>query len=412
MVRMQRKGNRGCVFVPLEFVRYSLLFLLIGLMAFSSHPTIVGISHASGISHGSILSKYINPVFVLLAIMCLTNKSFLKCKTFLFSGAVVFFIFLYYLITVASFGKDLMLEDARAILLSLLAMVIGWQLNFDRKKLYRVLLAYAGLVLYVGLMQVITNIGGFVILDLYKSDNKNALGVMLSTSAIIFVFVRLNWNGVGWVRFVSLVAAFLTILVLLTIRARTATLSCGLILLYVFFERYKKRNLGIHLIIGVALIAILYIIMPEFAKEYIHNSFFQHFEDQDITTNRLSRNEAGLRFISQHFWVGNLNANATLYWIHNYPLEKMYKYGIIFSFPILLIYLYLLIVSIKKSAKADNRNIDNIGFYLLLVPYIVSMAEPTFPFGPGTATIFNFIVFGNSLRKNHDEYEYHYHRLW
>lgn len=386
-----------------KYARYGVLLLLIGLMAISSHPYIVDLSDESGITNGTVLSKYINLVFSVLFIMCLTNFSFLKCKTLMISGAVFFFIILYYLITFSFFGTDKMLEDARAILISLLAILIGWQLNFGKKELYVVLLAYAGLVLYVGLMQVIVNIGGFEILDLYESDHKNALGVMLSTSVIIFLFVGLNWQEIGWARFVFFVAALVTIVVILTIRARASTIGCVIVLLYVFFARYKKRNFVIYLIVGIVLIVILYNVIPDAVKDYVYNSFYQNYENDDVTSDRLNRNRAALRFLSQHFWLGNLNVYTNLDWIHNYPLEKMYKYGFIFSFPILVLYLFLLAVSFFKSVKADNRNIYCIGCYLLLVPYIVSMAEPTLPFGPGTATIFNFIFFGIFLRKIYDE---------
>lgn len=385
-----------------KYACYGMLLLLIGLMAISSHPSIVDLTDDSEITNGTILSKYIVPVFSILFIMCLTNISFLKSKTLIFSGIVIFFIFLYYLITFSFFGTKNMLGDARAILISLFAMVIGWQLDFEKKELYIVLLVYAGLVLYVGLMQVIVNIGGFEILDLYESDHKNALGVMLSTSVIIFIFVGLNWQEIGWARFIFFVAALGTFVVILTIRARASTISCVMVLLYVFFARYKNSNFALYLIGGSVLLVILYIVMPDAVKDYVYNSFYQNYERQDVTADRLNRNMAALRFLSQHLWLGNLNAYTTLGWIHNYPLEKMYKYGVVFSFPILVIYLFLLVVSIIKSIKTDNSNIDCIGCYLLLVPYIVSMAEPTLPFGPGTATIFNFIIFGISLRKIYD----------
>ena len=128
----------------------------------------------------------------------------------------------------------------------------------------------------------------------------------------------------------------------------------------------------------------------------------ENYEYDDVTSDRINRIVAGLRFLNQHFWTGNLDAYTTLAWIHNYPLEKLYKYGFIFAFPILFIYLFLLITTIVKSVKSDNHDIYNIGFYLLLIPNIISMAEPTFPFGPGTATIFNFIIFGIALRNTSD----------
>ena len=386
-----------------EYARYGVLLLLVFLITISSHPTIMDLSDSGGVTKGTILSSYIIYVFVVLLLMCFTNKSFLKCKTLLFSGAIFFFIILYYFITCSFYGTENMMEDARAILISLFAVLIGWQLDLDRKGLYLLLMVYAGLVLYVGVMQVIVNVGGFEILDEYESDNKNALGVMLSTSAIIFLFIGLNWNRIGWARAVFFAVAVASIVVMLTIRARAATISCGLMVLYVFVERFKKKHFLIYFFIGVVLAVGIYKAIPASAKDFIYDSFYQNYESQDFTSDRLARNIAAIRFLSQHFWLGNLNAYTTLAWIHNYPLEKLYKYGFIFSFPILFLYLFLLVTTIIKSAKTDNRNILNIGYYLLLIPYIISMVEPTFPFGPGTASVFNFIIFGVTLRSTLSE---------
>ena len=94
--------------------------------------------------------------------------------------------------------------------------------------------------------------------------------------------------------------------------------------------------------------------------------------------------------------------NVEVEWIHNYPLNRLFEFGLIFAFPVLLLYLYLLSRSIIQTIRSDNHNIYNIGFYLLIIPFIISMAEPTFPFGPGTATVFNYIIFGVALRYSYD----------
>lgn len=84
--------------------------------------------------------------------------------------------------------------------------------------------------------------------------------------------------------------------------------------------------------------------------------------------------------------------------VHNYLLNRMVEFGIVFVIPILLLYIRLLIGAIVKTVRLNNHDTHTIGYVLLLIPFIISMAEPTFPFGPGTATVFNFIVFGLSLR--------------
>ena len=384
-----------------KYGRFGVLLLLVFLITISSHPRVMEISGDEGIQTGTFLSRYIILVFGALFVLTFNYfhfKSYLKSKTLMVSWVALIFIFLYYLITASFYGTKNMMDDGRAIVVSVGAIMIGWELHLDKKQMYFILLAFAGLTLYVGLMQVITNIGGFEIHDQYESDNKNALGAMLSTAAIIFLFIGLDWKKIGWVRFVFFAGVLASLVVMLTIRSRTATLCFAMMVLYVFYIRYRKRHFWAFFFGAIVLIIVLYNVIPQSFKDYVYDSFYQNYENDDVTSDRINRIVAGLRFLNQHFWVGNLDAYTTLAWIHNYVLEKLYKYGFIFAFPILFIYMFLLIVTIVKTVKDDNHDIHNIGSYLLLVPYIISMAEPTFPFGPGTATIFNFIVFGIALR--------------
>ena len=245
-----------------ELARYGVLLVLVGLITISSHPRVTEISQSEGIQTGTFLSRYIILVFGVLFVLYfsyLNSKTYLKSRTLVVSWVAVFFIFLFYLITASFYGSDKMMEDGRAIVISVTSIMIGWQLKLDRKKLYFVLLLFAGLTLYVGLMQVITNIGGFEIHDQYESDNKNALGAMLAVSAIIFLFIGLDWKSIGWARFVFFAGVVAAIVVMLTIRARAATLTTGLMLLYVLFVRYRKKNFWAYFIVGVLLIIAIFV---------------------------------------------------------------------------------------------------------------------------------------------------------
>ena len=84
--------------------------------------------------------------------------------------------------------------------------------------------------------------------------------------------------------------------------------------------------------------------------------------------------------------------------VHNYPLRVLYEYGLFFSLPIISYYAYSLILVLRKSLKSNIRSINCIGYFLVMVPFIISFGEPTLPFGPGTATLLNFILFGYSLK--------------
>lgn len=382
--------------------RYWVLLLFIVLVTISSHPRIVDISHASGITSGTILSSYIILAFFGLFVMCINVKSMFRLRMIQFCWFTWILIVLFAFITMSFYNNSSMLSYAITIAVCLVAIMIGWQLNMDEKRYNIVLIAFASLILYVGLMQVFLNVGGFVILDLYETDNKNALGVMLATGSIIYLIVGLNSNAKPIVQLLLYGLSILTFVVILTIRARAAALSVGLLVVYVLYERFKGKNFLFILLGGLMVATLAFIVLPETIKQFVYSSFFQNFEGGDITSGRMDRNRAAMEFLSHHMMVGNLDQNVSIGWIHNYPLNKLFEFGVVFSFPIMLLYIFLLIKTIVKTIRSDSHNNYVIGYYLLLIPFIISMAEPTFPFGPGTATVFNFIVFGAALRHSYN----------
>lgn len=383
--------------------RYWVLLLLVFLITISSHPTIVDISRSAGMESGTILSRYIILVFGGLFLMCLNVKSMLKTKMIRACWFMWVCIVVYYLITFAAFGNKSMMSDVRSIAICLVAIMIGWQLDLDEKQLKIVLIAFSCLILFVGLMQVFTNVGGFVILDQYETDNKNSLGVMLVTGNFAFLVLGMNSNSKRIVRLLWFALAILSMAVLLTIRARAATLTGVMMFLYVLYERYKGKNFFVYLLLAVFVAVIVYLVLPSSVKDFIYNSFFQNYEEGDITSGRGERNATALKFLSQNIWLGNIQREIEISQIHNYPLNRTFEFGLVFVFPILLLYLFVLGKVIVKTIKSDNHNNFNIGYYLLSIPFIISMAEPTFPFGPGTATVFNFIMFGLALRNSYNE---------
>lgn len=385
----------------LSKARYFVLLLLVFLITISSHPTIVTISKNAGMASGTILSRYIIVVFAALFLLCLNIKSMFASKIIRVSWAIYILILVSFFATYAAFGKDTMNSDARSIAICLAAIMIGWQLRMNENKANTVMLLYSGLTLFVGLMQINTNIGGFQILDQYQTDNKNALGVMLSTGGTVFLMMGMKRGG-GIRSVIMLLLFSFSIVILLTIRARTATLALIIAALYVLYERFRGKYFLFYFFLGIAIVVVVYLLMPSVAKEYIYNSFFQHRED-DFTSGRMERNIIALDFLSEHFFLGDLNQDYHIARIHNYLLNRAFEFGFFFVLPIVFLYFYLLLNTVLKTIRSNCQDIQSIGYFLLLIPFIISMAEYSFPYGPGTATVFNFIMFGQALRMSNGQ---------
>ena len=86
--------------------------------------------------------------------------------------------------------------------------------------------------------------------------------------------------------------------------------------------------------------------------------------------------------------------------VHNYPLIQVLNYGLLMAAPLMALYFYLLFVDIKAIAINGIAVMRNAGFYAMLVIFMVSMFEYSFPYGPGTTTVVNFILFGVALRSD------------
>lgn len=382
--------------------RYWVLLLLIMLLTVAFHPIIIDMGKQVGLESGNILSPYIVMVFLALFVMCFNIQGILKSITIRTSLFIVLFIFLAYQICAAVFGGRSMMSDLRAIGICIVAMMIGWQLDLDEKKYNISLLLFAVAITIIGVFQVTMNVGGFEILDQTQVEGKNSMGVLLATSSVIYLLLGLNTESKPIVKMLLFALVVFVVVILLTIRARAAALTSAILVLYVLYDRFKGKNFFFYLIFGAFLLVIVYLILPGSAKQYVINSFIQN-QEADITAGRMARNRAGLQFVSEHLFLGNLNVGAKAEWIHNYPLDKLFRFGIVFAFPILLLYLYLLLKSVGNARRCNNRNNYNIGYFALLIPFTVSMAEPTLPFGPGTATVFNFILFGMATRNTYNE---------
>lgn len=374
-----------------------LLILLAVLVAFSSHPLIVDISRSAGIEKGSILSRYIIVVFAFLFALCFKWKEITQSKTIRVYFCFVLWILVFSILTIGFFSDKKLFGEVRAVVICLVALSIGWQLFFSDKQIRIVLLVYAISTLYVGLIQIMTNVGGFVIIDQLLTDNKNALGVMLASSVVIFVcFATENhskkiWSVLYWV------GSFVLFVILLTIRARAATLTAAFSVLLIL---YRKINKSYFILIVIALLVLfgLGVILFPNLYGFVLNSFVSGYEGVNITSGRSIRNQMALDYLSLHPLLGNLQHGVKIGWVHNYPLLQLFNNGFVFALPILSLYLYLFVIIIKGVFWNKVNNIRVVGFFAALVPFVVSLAEPTFPFGPGTATVFNFILLGVAIK--------------
>ena len=387
--------------LSLNGIRFTLLFLLMALMTFSYHPAIIDVSRAADQSSGTVLSNLVLVSFLALSLLCLSFSS-LKIR---FIGNYLYLLLLVIIVAIAVyaiFSNKIIFNTTRDIIMSFLAIMIGWRLKFNENRVVAVLFVYSIFVIFNGLMQVLTNVGGFVVVEQYVTDAKNSLGAMLGTAIVAMIIVWRNAEK-HLSQWAAIVFALFGLIIILTIRARGALLAAMVVGLIVFFNSTKRKNGVLVVAIVTCLILVLFPIMPDFIYNYVYDSLFSGSQEYDVSSGRLRVYRYAIDTLIQgnNIWLGNIRLNFERDpWIHNYALLQLYRYGILFSLPLLALFLYLLFYMVKKTIKTKNQLIE-CGFPLVLVLLVISFFEPTFPYSPGTATLFNYILLGSSLNINY-----------
>lgn len=375
--------------------KFSFVLLLL-MTAVSYHPYFANFQVVDKLPNP--LNKYIMLLSVCTFLLYIRNilaiKSIFISKYILCIAASAFLS----LMTICIFDDYRYIEEIKIIMLAFLFLTIGCSINIDSRQLVRLIFVYTCFVAFATFMQVIINIGGFIIADGYISYGKNSLGVMNASSAVALLVVTQVSSGKKRI-FCYLLYAILFLL-MVTIRARTAYLTLFLMTGYLVYTKLKKKQYKIHpsyiLIPPLCIISLL--IIPgvwETLFGYVYDSFTQN-HGGDITAGRTVRNIGALDIITDSPFLGNLWLERKIGQVHNYPLRVLSSYGAVIAFPLLYLYTILLIKSVR--GMLSSWNLYNIGYIVMMVPLIISMAEPTFPYAPGTSTIFPFILFGVTLK--------------
>lgn len=384
---------------------YALLLLLSILSPLVYHPFVIDYGMVHSLDLLALVHKGIDATFVLLVL----SSALMKGRTSQSSSAVFWMLAAMLLSALgasACFGSMAMFMEIRAVLICFFAMLAGWRLNWSDRRLLVLVLVFAASVLQMGLSLVFMKGIGFEISRTYFADQKNAVGPMLATAAVFAAgLLRCKRDIKGnLINLVLLALIFLCALTILTIRSRAALLSLGLVLALLLYQRFKGKYVLLTIVGGILLLGIVVVLLPPFVKDYVHQSFFAGFSG-DVTSGRMSRNENAMDIFCQNPLFAHLKNPVAIETVHNFPLYALCEYGLLFAFPLLLVYFYMLIAVVKRIFSTSLPNSAVIGYYAMLVLFVVSMFEYAFPFGPGTSTVMNFVFLGLAFRFSEENIE-------
>ena len=389
-------------------LRIVLTFLLLIMLVLYYHPLFLGGLNAE--ANSNILSK---PIQILtVVVFALSLRTNILANQFIRLFIITFLLLNFQLLffDVLNF-YDVYSYLRSFLLIPLIAVIIGYNMNADKKMLVYFLTTYIVMTIVVGVSQVLWGVGGFSIENTFISG-KNSFGCILATSfflSVIFLFSSKNKKTLC----LSLGSCLLLFVILLTVRTRTATLASVCLMLFYSYFKVKKIELSRKIKINLLALSVFFLVFVLFRyaytgilftdsiDNYIYASFFQNHES-DFTSGRLNLVHTAVEILEESPFWGRLTLKvANYYWIHNFFFKILSDLGIFGGIIILAFYFFIPIFCLRKIILSKYITLANCGYFVILVPYFISLAEPTFPFSPGTPVFLPFMMLGIALKRDH-----------
>lgn len=379
-----------------------IAYIVVALSAFYYHPYI------ESTPLNALFTRI--TLFVLVAISFVISFRFkiIKCQKPLKIWAVIATLVGLQALFFYGLGiSNAYIENVKALFFTLFAVVIGYSLNLNNNE-YKLLIVIYGIILAIsGISQIFTNFGGFVIESRYANFAKNSFGPMLTTCIIASLYLHKDLSG--WKKVALIALNTLNIFILVTIRARASMVILLFVATLLFtLKIIRKKYNEKHIITSILIISISFVLATTIFQdtfinigEYVYKSFFINTEfGVDITSGRTERNLIAINTFSEHPFFGLLGTNTEIPWVHNYPLLVLSSYGLIGGFFLLSFYIYFSIWLLKQVSYQNILYPTNAGYICALSLIASSLAEPTFPYLPGSAVVFTYFLLGICYSKD------------
>lgn len=302
------------------------------------------------------------------------------------------FVFVFILIILSIIGVQINFNPARDLLIALIVLIIGLNLNITKKQFVRLCTIYIALYTISALSIVFTFSSGFSIQEIYLSIPKNQIAPAFGVAAMLSIyFFFLNK---GFLRYFYFSTTVLIIASLLVIRGRAVIIA--VILTWLVFNLFFLRNAKFK----VLNIVFVFLLVP-FVGKHVYDSLFLNYDIssiESISAGRVSAYLLGVEFFLNNPLSGMLlNDFHSEHIIHNYILYNIVNFGVILS-PIMLIIYFRYILLIVYSVYRNSFGVYEVGPLMMVIIMIVSLFEYTYPYSPGSAVFFPFFLMGQYLK--------------
>jgi O-antigen ligase len=269
---------------------------------------------------------------------------------------------------------------------------ISLSIDLDKRK-YLLLIQYFILTYTISALSIVfVYSSGFYIHEVYLPIPKNQISPAFGVAFLLTCFLGFYHRGNK--QLIYLIPAILLIGSLLVIRGRATILGVCITLLifFIFFMRTKKERIYTIFLLGIFVF---------FLRNQIYDSFFLNYTPSDIesvSAGRVSVYAAGYEYLKDNPILGQLQRERFFGGtIHNYILFTLFNYGLVLGLPLIIVYFNYLMVAFKGVIKNTYLHLDA-GPLVMVMLFVVSVFEYTYPFSPGSAVFFPLFLFGQYLR--------------
>jgi hypothetical protein len=293
-------------------------------------------------------------------------------------------------------------------------LVLAYKFNFSDNEIKKFSIIYIIFVTIMGIANIVYYGIGLEIPKIYiENFPKNQIGPILSISSIICFYLFLN-NIIKRksfaISYIYIIFKIINLICLALIRNRSGLLATFIIItfLILFYYKYIKKNTKVYLnIIAIFVILVFLDITTSIFNSsisFLYNSFTANYNISDmdnLSAGRVKIYEIAIIFLKNNFFLGELNSSEYVPGIaHNYLLNKVVKYGLIGSIPLIFLYLYIVIFIFKTLLKQIKlgRNI-NLSLLLIWQAIIISFFEYSYPYGPGVSQALSWFLLGQYLSR-------------
>lgn len=329
-----------------------------------------------------------------VSLVKITNNRMLSSLSILVATILILFLSFY------AIGLNFTGSDISQTIVPFCCVIIGYCGNFSKGSINQVTIFYVLLSVIIASLSASTyssirSVGDYSFL----LEGKNQIGAIVAIASSLALYILPQQNS----KYVKIALASSIVIGVITsyiIGCRSAFLAFLLSAIILQVKR-NYNNILKYVVLSGILLFFIYILWGDQITSLL-NDFFVGDKDvndmDDVSSGRMDRNRLAIDYILNNFFIGELLYPSNIPLIHNYLLLKWVRYGIC-ALPFLIYYLTFISHAFIQLKNSRFLSIEYIGFFIIIIPYIVSMLEPGAPFGPGSIYFFTYILYGFSLRQ-------------